>query len=337
MNIHFRPLLTVSIQHSYYAGACTDLEFVAPSSTAGLLHGGRVLARLLDGRLHLLFAADSLGTPINNLAGHTLTFGLRLVNPCFTNFTEAVVSDAALLPFYTNSHNPVALDVPHGISLTSGRHPHTPLTVIRPLTLRLSDSSGAIVHTQVLRTGDTVGSFDLRALAEGVYQIDEDAGGGSLATSPLYVSTELRSAGVWGIIAIKLDAGFYVNPPALSLEFSARQEQLKYFVVASNFTSTEFDQLEVSDNGFNDEGRARLTFQKVPPELFSDSEISPALLGDGSRRIVMFRSQVPVAWRKRGFRKIQLNRNGDVLIEHLPQPGADRSQAHLIVHLAKPD
>ena len=336
MSSHFRPLLTVAIQHSYYAGACTDLEFVAPSSTASLLRGGRVLARRLNGRLHLLFEADSLGIPLNSLAGRTLTFGLRLVNPCFSNFTTPVVSDAALRPFYTNSSNPVALDAPSGVTLASGMHTHTPLTATRPLTLRLSDSVGAIMATQALGIGDAVGSVDLRAFPEGAYRIDEDAGGGIVAMSMLHVSTELRSAGVWGILAIKVDAGFYATPPALCLNFSARQEQLKYFVVASNFTSTEFDQLDVSDKGSIEENRDTLIFEKVPPAMFSDSDISPSLLGDGSHRVVMFRSQLPVARRERGLRKIQLNRNGDILVEHLPQPGADRSQAHLIVHLSKP-
>jgi hypothetical protein len=32
----------------------------------------------------------------------------------------------------------------------------------------------------------------------------------------------------------------------------------------------------------------------------------------------------------------QLSRNGDTLIEHLPQRGADRSQAQHIIHLSKP-
>jgi hypothetical protein len=51
---------------------------------------------------------------------------------------------------------------------------------------------------------------------------------------------------------------------------------------------------------------------------------------------LLFRSQAPVARRQRGRRKIQLNRNGEVLIEHLPQPGAERATADLIVHLSKP-
>ena len=188
----------------------------------------------------------------------------------------------------------------------------------------------------MLATGDGAGTFDLRMLPEGVYRIDEDAGGGSVATAQLYVSAELRNAGAWGILAVKIDAGMYAAPAAFSINFTARQQQLKYFVVASNFTPTEFDQLDISDKGFGDESRTEVTFDKVPTASFTAADIAPSLLDDGTGRIVMFRSQAPVARRERGLRKLQLNRNGDVLVEHLPQPGADRAQAHLIVHLTKP-
>ena len=36
-----------------------------------------------------------------------------------------------------------------------------------------------------------------------------------------------------------------------------------------------------------------------------------------------------------GYRKLQLRRNNEVLVQHLPQAGSDRAQARFIVHLAK--
>jgi hypothetical protein len=202
--------------------------------------------------------------------------------------------------------------------------------------VRLTDSVGTVMATRSLETEHLIESFDLRSIPEGLYRIDEIGGGNIVGGSQIYVSHELRGVGVWGIVSINIDHLFYIAPPVLSLEFVARQEPLKYFVVARNFTASEFDQLGVSDNGFNEENRAMLTFEKLLPADFTGSDISPSLLGDSTCRIVMFRSQLPVARRERGLRKIQLNRNGDVLVEHLPQPGADRPQAHLIVHLSKP-
>ncbi len=345
MKIRFRPLFTVAIQHSYYAGACSDLKFVIPLSTAGVLRGGKLMARMIDGRLHVLFETDSDGIPISSLAGHTLTFGMRLVNPCFSNFTAPVISNPKLLPFYTNSTDLGVLDAPVGVALASGVFRYTPQTATRPLTMRLSDSVGTVVATETLDAGIPDISFDLRALPGGDYRIEEDSGAGSVTPSRHIVSAELRSAGVWGILAVKIDAGFYVGPVAPAtpveffLDFSARKEQLKYFVVANRFSETEFDQLSVSDNGFQEEQRDKVTFDKVPSAAFSEENgdiFPPSLLGDGASRVVMFRSQLPVARRERGLRKIQLNRNGDILVEHLPQPGADRSKSHHIVHLSKP-
>lgn len=340
MTIRFHSLFTVAVTHSYYASACSDLEFVTPPATANQLYGGRMLARVLDGRLHVLFEADAHGAPINSLAGSTLVFGLQLVNPYFDNFTAPVVSDVRLLPFYANRTNSTALDAPSGVILTSGVYTHTPQSAARPLTLRLSSRDGAVVAAQTLAAGDAAGSFDLRTVLDGAYRIDEDAGGGSVAAALLYVSSDFRNAGVWGILAVKIDASMYAAPGAFSINFAARQELLKYFVVARNFAPVELDKLvadlNVSDQGFNDEHRAEVSFDKVPPADFTAADIALALLDDGTGRVVMFRSQVAVARRERGLRKIQLNRNGDVLIEHLPQPGADRAQANLIVHLTKP-
>jgi hypothetical protein len=336
MTIRFLPLLTVAIHHGYYADACADFDFIMPPSTARDLQGGRLLARVMDGQLRVLFEADAQGAPVSSLVGRTLIFGLRLLNSSFGNFTAPILADSTLLPFYANANNVAALDAPRGVVLTSGVHTYVPQTTRRPLTLQLSDSAGAVVATQTLAAGVANGSFDLRSLPDGAYRIDEDAGAGNVASSQLYVSAELRSAGAWGILAIKIDASFYAAPSAFTINYAARREQLKYFVVASNFTATEFDQLNVSDLGFGDESRVELIFDKIPPASFTEDDIAPALLGDDTSRIAMFRSQALVARRERGLRKLQLSRNGDVLVESLPLPGADRAQAHLIIHLTKP-
>jgi hypothetical protein len=182
---------------------------------------------------------------------------------------------------------------------------------------------------------DTTAGFDLRSLPDGPYAIDEDPGGGSVATAQLYRSADLRDGGSWGILDLKIDAGFYAIPAAFTIKLAAREEPLKYYVVAANFSQGEFDQLSVADNGYMDDGRPQVTFTKVLPALFTSDDISPDLLGDGSGRVVMFRSLTPVARRQRGSRKIQLTRNGDVLVENLSQPGPNRPRSDFIVHLSK--
>ncbi len=335
---HFATLFTVAIQHSYYTGNnCEDFEFFVPSSTASAMQGGKVLARVLAGRLHVLYEAEKPGVPINSLVGQTLLFGLRLTNSSFSNFTNPVGIDAKQTPFYSNSNNPTVLEPAKGIVVASGICTHPPQTSTRPLTLTLSDAIGNSLASQTLLLGEVDGCFDLRALPEGHFRIDEFSEVGNVSQTRLFVSPELRSTSLWGLVAIKIDAGFYAAPPTFTLDFTARQEQLQYFVVANQYSEADFGKLNVVDNG--EKGRTKVDFDRVLPASFSSKDIAPELLGDASR-VVMFRSQLPVARNEHGFRNIQLKRNGDedsVLVSHLPQPSADRPQARFIIHLSKPD
>ena len=330
------PLFTVEANHGYYAGNCEDFAFFVPTSTQRIMQGGQLAVRDRAGRMCLFYAAESPGVPKQDLTGRTLLFGLRLINHSFSNYTEAVVNDAGRTPFYFNGADPKKLDPPQGVLLTSGVHGFSPQTATRPLMLSLSDHDGNLLASQMLPVGADNGSFDLRTLPDGRYQIDEDTGDGSIAFTPLFLGGELLRAGVWGLLAIRIETDFYTAPPVFELNFSARQEQLKYFVVAKNFNPTEFDQLNITDVGFNDAGRPQLDFDRVLPGSFSSADIPPGLLSDSESRIVMFRSQVKVARHDQPLRKLQLNRNGDVLISNLPMPGADKPQAHFIIHLSKP-
>lgn len=147
---------------------------------------------------------------------------------------------------------------------------------------------------------------------------------------------ELAREGIFGVVDIRLDAGFSTNPPAFEIAFTAREETLRYYLVVKRYSTAEISQLTVSDAGFTEEGRAEIRFTRVPAEDIAPAEIQPSLLGNAEATVVLFRSQAPVARQSRGRRKIQLSRNGEVLIEHLPQPGAERATADLIVHLSKP-
>jgi hypothetical protein len=83
----FRELFRLSVAHSYYAGACRDFEYIIPQETARMLKQGRLLAKVADGVLRVLFETDGSTAPLVSIAGTTLRFGLRLANPYFSNFT----------------------------------------------------------------------------------------------------------------------------------------------------------------------------------------------------------------------------------------------------------
>jgi len=147
---------------------------------------------------------------------------------------------------------------------------------------------------------------------------------------------ELVREGIFGLVEARIDAGFYAAPAVFEIAFAAREETLRYYLVVKRYSTADIDQLTVADTGFTDDGRDEVRFTKVPAAAFTPAEIAPALLGGGDATVLLFRSQAPVARRQRGRRKIQLRRNGEVLVEHLPQPGAERATSDLIVHLSKP-
>ena len=328
MSIHFRPLFTVDVAHGYYRGPCTDIDFVVPT-----LAGGRLLMRNRDGRLHVLYEARDDGAPIDTLAGATLLFGLQVVNPHFANFTQPPVAEGRL-PLFANRTQPRALDAPVGAAFAASLQRVQPVLAGRPLSLRWHDGA-RLVAEQILAAGQNEAFFTTRDWPSGVYTLTEDDGGAPRQTT-MVVAPELAGRGLWGVLAVTIDAAFYGAPAAFTINLAARREQLKYYVVARNYGAGEFSQLVVNDAGFGEQGRPAIQFDAVAHGNFAADDIPPDLLGDGAARIVLFQSRGAVDRRAGGYRKLQLSRNGEVLVQHLPQAGSDRGQARFIVHLSKP-
>jgi hypothetical protein len=266
MRIQFKTLFTLAVTHAWYGGVCRDLSFALPGDAERLLRGARLIAKELDGRLHVLYEADESGAPVVSAAGRSLRIGLRLLNPLFPQFSALPIDPSAGAALYTNAADPTRLDAPQAVLL----------------------------------------------------------------------EPELAREGFFGMVEVRIDTGFYTAPAAFEIAFDAREETLRYYLVVKRYSAAEIDQLTVADAGFAEEGRAEIRFTRVPAGEIAPAEIPPALLAGAEATVVLFRSQAPVARRRQGRRKIQLSRNGEVLIEHLPQPGAERATADLIVHLSKP-
>ena len=332
MSIHFRTLLEVEVEHAYYQGLSADIDFVIPASEPALA-AGKLLTRVRDGRLRVLFEADDDGKPLRDIDGMTLLIGLRVTNPYFANFTDAPVAPAGLV-LYGNSTQPRTLDPALAADFIRPQQQIIPVQAERPLTLRWQLGSTPIAET-VLSVGQDAAAFATRDWPLGRYSLTETAGGPPQKTHWLQ-SPALAGEGLWGVLALTVDRNFYANSPTFRVVLQARSEQLQYYVVARNFGASEFGQLQLADAGAGEQGRPALAFEKVIPDNFADNDLPPLSLGDADTRIVMFQSSAPVARRAGGYRKLQLKRNAEILVQHLPQAGSDRAQARFIVHLAKP-
>jgi hypothetical protein len=142
--------------------------------------------------------------------------------------------------------------------------------------------------------------------------------------------------GAWGLLDLAVDPGHLAAGHDFALQFSARSDRLRYYVVAMRFAEAEFNQMQLVDAGFGAEGRPEIAFNRVLPAAFDASHLAPALLDpSGSARIALFEAQTAVSRRARGPGGLELHRNGTVLVSHLPQPGADRPDAQFVVHLTQ--
>jgi hypothetical protein len=148
---------------------------------------------------------------------------------------------------------------------------------------------------------------------------------------------EVRAAGGVGLVAVTVAEDQHLAPPTLTVAFAARSEPLRYYVVARRLPDAEFAQLAVQDAGFAQDARAPIAFERLAADAFGPGELAPALLaGGGDERVTCFRSTVALPRQARARRRLQLVRNGDVLVADLPHAGPERPDAGLVVHLARP-
>lgn len=331
--MRFQPLFVVAISHGYYTQGCKDFGFSFPVDTVRLLKSGSLIARVSNGKLYVLFTADQPNTLVT---GKTLRIGLRLLNPFFSNVTELDFDFNSSRPLYRNSANPRILAPAETITLVGQVFSHSLISTTRPVTVTLKDTNDRSLQTDTITTinNSLTVSYDLTGQLAGVYSVEEvDAE--NTKTVAYYSDAELMWQGAFGIVEIKVDNSFYAQAPEFEISFAAKQEILKYYVIAKNYSDLDLAQLSVLDAGFASEGRSQINFTPVLPADFTDDDISPSLLGNGDARIALFKSQTAVARQEKAYQKIQLKKNDEVLIPHLPQPGASKGNADLIIPLSK--
>lgn len=329
--IAFRPLWTVTVQHGFFGGSCDALNFTVPPATERTLAGAHALLRVMDGALHVLVEVDEANAPISDLGGLRLLIGLKPREATFDRITSPLDLPRGDAAVWDNTANANALGGPRAVRITGEQLRIQPRASERPLTVRLFDAANNLHLQTVLNIGDE--AWTLPGLyTHGEWRVEEQ-GAGPAASWVLWVEPELVNA--WGVLALGFDAGHLPAGQAFTLRFTARSDTLRYYVVASRFGLAEFNSLSLQDTGFAAEARPPIVFTRVAPANFNTSHLAPALLDPGgSARIALFEAQAAVARRARGPAGLELQRNGDVLIGNLPQPGAERHDAQFVVHLS---
>ena len=292
------------------------------------------------GVLHLLWEAGDDDAPLARLTGRVLRFGLRLTDSAVWRYTDTPADFPRRALAWDNRTDPAALAPSEGVVLAGTLLTHAVASAHRPLTLTARAPDGTVLVAPVdLPLGDVRGevTFDLRTVPPGRVTVVEQHAGGSGET-PYLSDDALRAGEMAGIVEVTVADAHYAAPPAFVAALAARAQPLGYYVVARRWADAEFAQLAVTDAGFAADGRAPIVFERVAADAFGPEELSAALLTGGApdARVVLFRSTTAVTRQARPRRRLQLTRNGDILVADLPQPGPDRSPAGLIVHVSRP-
>jgi hypothetical protein len=333
----YRTLWTVAVHHEFRAGACDDLAFIVPAATREALAGMRALVREHDGVLRVLIGVDDEGEPLGECTGRRLVFGLAPRDAWFVQYTAPLAIGPGETPLFANEASPDALDpTPRGVELTGPLPQITPRLAARPVDLSVATPSGSPLTSARLQATDATWQF--RGASEaGEVVVSESAAGGQTATRRLFIEPTLAAMPAWGLLSLTASAAHVATGCTFTLSFAARTDTLRYYLVVKPTNDDDLDSIHVEDNGAAADGRPTIAFNRVLPAAFGAGHLSPALLdAGGTRQIVLFEAQSPVARRARGPHGFELHRNGEVLIGALPQPGAERSDAQFVVHLSKP-
>ncbi len=337
MSSSFGILFSVQIAHSYYTGTCQDFEFLIPADSSRILCERRIITRIDKGICYFLCEKNESGVPLIAVSGITIRIGLKLTNPYFSNITKLDFKEGTT-PLYRNLSAPTALDLPVEVLLARAIFSYTLTKVTRPVTVSVKDSQNNILQTEtVSELSDTTPvSFDLTGFPQGLITVNEKQGS-STKKSLWYIEQDLVRQQTFAIIEINIsDAFFTPSPPQFTLNFAARAETLKYYVVGKNYTSSELNHLSVSDAGYNEDARPQVLFTKVGQGSFAATDISPSQLTDSGSAVILFKSQNPVSRLEKARRKIQLSKNTDVILKHLPLPGIERPNSDIIIQISKP-
>jgi hypothetical protein len=333
MITQFRTLATVRLAHAYNRGVATQLEMVLPAETARIMRRGRMLARTLNGVLHFIYEADESGAALAPLPGATLRVGVRVLAPSFEN-----VTDPASLPGSGIAHwrNAGSLLSPFTVTRIVGSiFEHALGDAARPVTVSVRDATTELWSEVVTAAqGRSRVSIDLSGFDPGPLTLRE-AYAASVLESSAFLHSELVREDLLGVLDINLASSFYTTPAAFEIAFGARAEVLRYYLVVDNHSTAELATLTVEDLGFAAESRAEIEFTRDDPPFDSGSLPTSQLGGTATSSFVLFRSNTAVPRQAFARRRIELHRNGDVLIQNLPQPRPDQPDANIVIHIGK--
>lgn len=319
----FHALFSVEIVHEYYRSHCPDFDFVPTPACRKTLQMGRMVAKHGEGRIDIFYEGGPQRSASIPMEGEGLVFYLRLKNGSFGNFTDLAQQPG--IPVYRNG---VGSDlVSDRAGLVGGLFRHSVQRAELPLQLVVLDRLGREAAREAIHEKCSEGHpFDLAGFPAGSYSVEERGAQGTTST-PYYLEPEMSLHGIFAVVEIEVTKAQYQIQAEYRIRFQAKEETLRYYVVAKKFTATELGTIAVTDAATT----GTIHFAKGT----AGSAVANLQQMEPDAKILVFSSQQPVKRNEKGREKIQLTKNGEVLIKHLPQPGPERTTGDIIIHISK--
>ena len=336
MMIRYQSLLTLQIAHSFFNGVVDDVDWLTSTRAKQIAAKSSALIKTNNGQLLIVNERDSNGLNIKPLNSASFFIGAHWRREELASVTAAS-SNPRQVPLFRNIDNANALSPAQMVYLSNSRLRHAIVSVERPLTIRLIDSDGDVLNERVITAamGLEALSFSEQPLPQGLVTVVEIKPNLTENVTHYVIDEELQGRSLSALFELRLAASMEQTPANLTASFNGVSQVLKYYVVTRNYSAQEQAELNIVDNGAVDDQRPAVTFDKILPANFSDEEFPPDLVTPEDASVVLFKSSSVQPRQSAVRHKLQLRRDGDVLIQHLPHAGLGRTTADVIVYLVK--
>lgn len=326
-NIYFKPLLKIVLSHEYQAdGMCNELE-IAPTQSANILLNrfGIFFKKTNLGAILLYESID--GSPAMKLPIEKemkLTFRLTATNPAFITYTDAEFSKDINTAYYFNNLNPIINGQNHTIL---DNKLVAPVKIeSKLLTISKTHSTAKFILIKN-NNNETVKYFfsspleELKVLLsdfpEGKYTLEQfDLAHNKIGnTYTYYYMNENPAGNLFGIFELFIDENYDPTAPVSYLiNFKSRPTIWRYKI----FKNPTTPPLTI------DSINAATLSVKHEPENPADEIIFQSASGNSPITIV---SQSTIKMKDKGYDKIRLKKDSEILISNLPNASVDKLES----------
>ena len=337
MNLRYASLATLAVEHAFFGNGDAAFSWLLTDAVQAHARKRRVLLKAVGQQLHIANERDESDTPFLPVQDAVLRFGLQWSHRHLDILTASAINRPNL-PLFHNASNPNQLAAAEPVRLSGPALRHVLRHSDRPLQVELRDAADQILIPALVANSDDVEeiSFSHYALPEGRYVVVETADDMSEQRTQYVVDSSLLRATPDVVFELHLADDMVANPVELVASFAAINASLKYYLVLKNFSNAQQAELNIVDQGAADDGRPSLSFNKLQSDAFTADDLPPDSLIKGDENVILFKSDTSPPRQAAVRHKLQLRRNAEVVIPHLPHAGLDQRNTDVIVYLANP-